>query len=224
MRPLRHGYTNDTQGDGVMVVKRYQGGYDEALRRATEMAVLERLPVSLPVPRVIAAPEGALHLQHLPGLHGQDLIDEGLARPVLRACGETLRRLQQVDVSTVFPDTTAGTGWVVVHGDYGPNNMLFDPDTFRVTGLLDWEWARPGDPIDDLAWCEWIVRRHHPGAVDALDELFGGYGVRPSWARRQQAAAAKCESFVDRFRAGPAAARRKWQENLALTLSWKEHG
>lgn len=220
MRPLRHGYTNDTRGDGTVVVKRYQGGRDDALRRGTELAVLERLPVGLPVPRVLGAPDGELRLQHLPGMHGQDLIDQGLARPVLRSCGELLRRLQQVDVGKIFPDAATGTGWVVVHGDYGPNNMLFDQDTFRVTGLLDWEWAHPGDPIEDLAWCEWIVRRHHPGAVDGLGELFAGYGVRPSWARRQQAMAAKCEWFV--LRGGPAAARRKWQDHLALTLSWSE--
>ena len=222
MRPLRHGYTNDTRGDGVVVVKRYQGGIDEALRRGTELSVLERLPPGFPVPHVLDAPEGALQLEQLPGLHGQDLIDEGLARPVLRSCGELLRRLQQVDVGRVFPGTAAGTGWVVVHGDFGPNNMLFDQDTFRVTGLLDWEWAHPGDPIEDLAWCEWIVRRHHPRAVVDLDELFGGYGVRPSWARRQRAAVARCESFVERFRHGPAAARRRWQENLTVTRSWSE--
>jgi Ser/Thr protein kinase RdoA (MazF antagonist) len=222
MRPLRHGYTNDTQGDGVVVIKRYQGGIDEVLRRGTELGVLERLPAGLPVPKVLGAPEGALRLQQLPGLHGQDLIDEGLGRPVLRSCGELLRRLQQVDVSRVFPDTAAGTGWVVVHGDFGPNNMLFDQDTFKVTGLVDWEWAHPGDRIEDLAWCEWIVRRHHPRAIEDLDDLFSGYGVRPSWARRQQAAAARCESFVERFRSGPAAARRRWQENLSITLSWTE--
>ncbi|HET6483419.1 MAG TPA: aminoglycoside phosphotransferase family protein [Actinoplanes sp.] len=222
MRPLRHGYTNDIRSDGTVVVKRYQGGPDDVLRRATELAVLQRLPVGLPVPRVLGTPDGELRLQHLPGLHGQDLIDGGLARPVLRSCGELLRRVQQVDVSVVFPDTTTGTGWVIVHGDYGPNNMLFDQDNFRVTGLLDWEWARPGDPVDDLAWCEWIVRRHHPDAVGALGELFAGYGVRPSWARRHQAMAAKCESFVDRFRAGPQAARRRWQDNLARTQSWTE--
>ncbi|MDY7089997.1 MAG: phosphotransferase [Actinomycetota bacterium] len=222
MRPLRHGYTNDTRGDGAVVVKRFQGGIDEALRRGTELSVLERLPAAIPVPRVLGVPDGAIELEQLGGMHGQDLIDEGLARPVLRKCGELLRWLQQVDVSTVFPDTASGTGWVVVHGDYGPNNMLFDQDTFRVTALLDWEWAHPGDRIEDVAWCEWIVRRHHPRHVDALDELFGGYGVRPAWARRRHAAAAKCEAMVERFRNGPAAARKKWQENLALTLSWKE--
>ncbi|GAB2572329.1 hypothetical protein Aab01nite_03330 [Paractinoplanes abujensis] len=222
MRPLRHGYTNDTRGDGAVVVKRYQGGIDEALRRGTELAALEKLPPGFPVPRVLGAPDGALRLEQLGGLHGQDLIDEGLAGPVLRSCGALLRRLQQVDVSAVFPDTAAGTGWVVVHGDYGPNNMLFDQDTFRVTALLDWEFAHPGDRIEDLAWCEWIVRRHHPRQVDALDDLFTGYGVRPSWARRRQAAAAKCEAMVERFRNGPAAARKKWQENLTLTLAWRE--
>lgn len=36
------------------------------------------------------------------------------------------------------------------HGDAGPGNLLHDGE--RLTGLLDWEFAHLGDPIDDLAW------------------------------------------------------------------------
>lgn len=39
---------------------------------------------------------------------------------------------------------------VLCHGDAGPGNFLHDGE--RVTGLLDWEFAHVGDPIDDLAW------------------------------------------------------------------------
>lgn len=37
MRPLRHGYTYDTRGDGTTVVKRYRGP-DADIRRGTEVA------------------------------------------------------------------------------------------------------------------------------------------------------------------------------------------
>lgn len=38
----------------------------------------------------------------------------------------------------------------LVHGDYRVGNFLFD--TSGVTGILDWEMAHPGDPLEDLAW------------------------------------------------------------------------
>jgi aminoglycoside phosphotransferase (APT) family kinase protein len=39
---------------------------------------------------------------------------------------------------------------VVVHGDAGPGNLLWDGT--RITALLDWELAHVGDPHDDLAF------------------------------------------------------------------------
>jgi aminoglycoside phosphotransferase (APT) family kinase protein len=39
---------------------------------------------------------------------------------------------------------------VLVHGDAGPGNFLFDKG--RLTALLDWELAHLGDPMEDLAW------------------------------------------------------------------------
>lgn len=40
-------------------------------------------------------------------------------------------------------------------GDPKLGNCLFDPEDERCTGLLDWESAHLGNPVDDLAW--WIV-------------------------------------------------------------------
>ena len=38
----------------------------------------------------------------------------------------------------------------LVHGDYRNGNFLFMED--RITGILDWEMAHIGDPLEDLAW------------------------------------------------------------------------
>jgi aminoglycoside phosphotransferase (APT) family kinase protein len=38
----------------------------------------------------------------------------------------------------------------VVHGDYRIGNYLYTPD--GIIGILDWELAHLGDPIEDLAW------------------------------------------------------------------------
>lgn len=39
---------------------------------------------------------------------------------------------------------------VLVHGDAGPGNFLFDDG--HLTALIDWELAHPGDPMEDIAW------------------------------------------------------------------------
>jgi aminoglycoside phosphotransferase (APT) family kinase protein len=38
----------------------------------------------------------------------------------------------------------------LVHSDFNPKNLLVDPATGHVTGLLDWEFAHSGHPFSDL--------------------------------------------------------------------------
>jgi aminoglycoside phosphotransferase (APT) family kinase protein len=38
----------------------------------------------------------------------------------------------------------------LVHGDLGPENLLVDPESGQVTGVVDWEHARAGSPFADL--------------------------------------------------------------------------
>jgi aminoglycoside phosphotransferase (APT) family kinase protein len=48
-------------------------------------------------------------------------------------------------------DLAAETGRVcLVHSDFNPKNLLADPDTGAVTGLVDWEFAHAGSPYADL--------------------------------------------------------------------------
>lgn len=44
---------------------------------------------------------------------------------------------------------TAGAA-TLVHGDAGPGNFMFERG--RLSGLIDWELAHLGDPMEDLAW------------------------------------------------------------------------
>jgi hypothetical protein len=39
---------------------------------------------------------------------------------------------------------------VLVHGDAGPGNFMFEAG--HLTALLDWEFAHPGDPMEDFGW------------------------------------------------------------------------
>jgi aminoglycoside phosphotransferase (APT) family kinase protein len=38
----------------------------------------------------------------------------------------------------------------LVHSDFNPKNVLVDPETGEVTGLVDWEFAHSGSPFADL--------------------------------------------------------------------------
>ena len=38
----------------------------------------------------------------------------------------------------------------LVHSDLNPKNLLVDPDTLALTGVLDWEFAHAGHPFTDL--------------------------------------------------------------------------
>src|ERR1700733_3554689 len=153
MRPLRHSDTTRTLGDGATVVKRYQGP-DALTRSRREHAVLPALQGRVPVPPVLDSADGCLTMRFISGVHGQELLEAGHGGGVLRSCGTTLQRIHQLDVSTIAAALPgpAGERKVLVHGDYGPNNVLLDPATLQITAVLDWEWAHAGEPAEDLAW------------------------------------------------------------------------
>lgn len=221
MRPMQHGYTNHTVGDDTNIEKTYQGPDAEA-RLAREQQALRTLRGRLPVPAVHEARPGTLVLQRLPGTHGQELIEQGHAAQVLRACGAVLRLVHQVP-ATVLGDL-GHTGEVLVHGDFGPNNTLLDPATYAVTALLDWEFAHLGKAIEDLAWCEWIIRTHHPEHVGQLPQLYLGYGrPAPAWPDRQAAMLDKCfqlQRFCERWEPGGAAVQL-WKDRADATALWR---
>ncbi|MER7451252.1 phosphotransferase [Nocardia beijingensis] len=80
----------------------------------------------------------------------------------------------------------AGRPACLVHGDFRLGNLLIDPTGIR--GVLDWELAHLGDPIEDLGWlCVRAWRFGAPAPVAGLgtrEQLLDGYqratGDRPS--------------------------------------------
>jgi aminoglycoside phosphotransferase (APT) family kinase protein len=108
-----------------------------------------------------------------------------------------------------------------IHGDYGPQNLLYDEVSLDVVGVLDWEFARRGLPISDLAWAEWIVRMHHPHAVPSLAHLFRGWGSEPSWDGRHVAMLEGCRRLrVRAERMGDLQAAELWARREDATGSW----
>jgi aminoglycoside phosphotransferase (APT) family kinase protein len=94
------------------------------------------------------------------------------------------------------------------------------------TAVLDWEFSSPGptNPVVDLAWCEWIVRMHHPGETAAIPALYAVYGMSFSWRERQAAMVGRCEELIEFTHEwdsdGPGEAL--WREPFGVTAGWCE--
>lgn len=96
-------------------------------------------------------------------------------------------------------DHTAITEWLtksypgdrpqaVVHGDYKLDNVLVNPDTARISAVLDWEMATVGDPLADLGYLLYMTPE--PGGEVAMSELTGAVTAQegcPSHAEITQA-------------------------------------
>lgn len=80
-------------------------------------------------------------------------------------------------------------GQVVCHRDVSPYNAVRTPDARLV--ILDFDFARPGDPLEDLAWAAW---RWVPlMADDAM--VLREYGVLPGMPERAERLLALCEGY-----------------------------
>lgn len=225
MRPLRHSYTNRTLGNGATVVKCYQGPGAPA-RSRLELAMLHALQGQVPVPQILDYSDGCLTMTFTNGIHGQELLDAGQADGVLRACGTMLWRIHQLGTGGIAAlDTAADDGQVLVHGDYGPQNVLLDPAALEITAVLDWEWAHTGHPVEDIAWCEWIIRMHHPRLVRQLGVFFNAYGgAVPPWPARHAAMLGRCQSLLDlsHQQQPGGSGETQWAQRLAVTRAWQE--
>jgi Phosphotransferase enzyme family len=221
MGRLRHGFTNRTRRlAGGRVQKEYTGS-NRFERAAYERACLVRLRGTLPVPLILASDEQnpLLIMVEAAGLHGQDLVDAGRAPELLGLLGVFLHELQQLSPATV-PEL-AGTGGVIAHGDFGPQNVLVDGH--RITAVVDWEFAHLGQPVEDLAWAEWIVRMHHPSALDALAALHRGAQLSPNWSARHDAMLARCRQLIVFCEQNQEPAGvQLWRERLRATEEWVE--
>ena len=217
--PMPHAYTNACHRVGNTVTKAYAGP-DAGTRQAREEAALRALADRLPVAEIVDSQPGVLTTAYIDGIPGQQLLDDGLAEPVLFTLGRLLNELQSVPPE--FLPAYDGTG-VLVHHDFGPNNAVLDQAGTTVLLLADWEWCTLGDRLIDLSWCEFIVRMHHPDQVGALPALWDGYGARPRWELRQRAIVARAErhsAWVTSWRG--ACGDAVWRDRVELVQSWQE--
>lgn len=112
------------------------------------------------VPRVVGVDaDGREMLTHLPGR--TIAVDEEIApETVLKEAAAWLRRYHDTIrgfdwVSRVWrgSESAPAPGQIICHNDTGAYNWIVDGDRF--VGMIDWDQAGPGSPIDDLAFLCW---------------------------------------------------------------------
>jgi aminoglycoside phosphotransferase (APT) family kinase protein len=126
----------------------FAGGYDAVLpkvaeRKWTILGEIARAdPRALGLTSVMEAPalDGAWRreLDHWEAIFDSD---EAEPQPIARAAIRWLRANPPPPAQKLS----------VVHGDYRTGNFLYD-EGGDIHGVLDWEMAHLGDPLEDLAW------------------------------------------------------------------------
>jgi aminoglycoside phosphotransferase (APT) family kinase protein len=148
-------------------------GVNAALR----LAVYERLPGSSDITTLGPAAQQAIYLRFLENLGRLHCIDidslpmrdwhrPASARECALAGLDKLRADYEASIarpsSTALPSPLVAYGlrWLrdnaprrldrlsLVHGDAGTPNFMFEAG--KITGIIDWEWARFSDPMEDL--------------------------------------------------------------------------
>lgn len=62
----------------------------------------------------------------------------------------------------------------VIHQDFWHENLLVDPDSLRLTGVLDWEHSRFGDPAIDLIPAGYLGQNFAREVLAAYESSAGG--------------------------------------------------
>lgn len=127
---------------------------DEAERDATMLSFIDALAV--------------LHTLDVDALPLEQLCKPRCPEDHARLDLETWASLTEQYVASLDPLLGYAAAWlrahspsevartVLVQGDTGPGNFVFQQG--EVTGIVDWELAHVGDPMDDLAWLDYRNR------------------------------------------------------------------
>lgn len=83
----------------------------------------------------------------------------------------------------------------LVHSDLNPKNVLVDPETGDVTGLLDWEFAHAGSPLTDLG--NLLRFERDPSFTDAVLATYAHLVPDAPDRLEERAAAADLWALVD---------------------------
>jgi aminoglycoside phosphotransferase (APT) family kinase protein len=158
------------ESDGRRYILRLSDSDELTTARLSALAAAR--VADLPVPRLVRRAKTSLGeavlLSWLPGIPLADAVAQSpeSVRDLGHAMGAMQRRLHEVtapmDVPAVVTDPdhpfVAGRGIpglpdgdALLHLDWHPLNILVDPASPAITGIVDWDNARRGHPLLDLA-------------------------------------------------------------------------
>jgi aminoglycoside phosphotransferase len=103
----------------------------------------ECMRAHLPVPRVLEVREGWMLLSALPGVPLHEEVWRSRPDDVVRISASALEALRRAGVT---------------HGDMSLPNILGDPGTAELTGIVDWRYAERFGPEVDVAAVTWSLR------------------------------------------------------------------
>lgn len=193
---MPHGYTNQTQLTPRGILKRYVGP-GAMSRWHTEMSLLPIISEYLPVPTMLKQKNtGEIITKRIYGLHALDMVDNGQSSEVLKALGKLLKLIQNIPAQKL-QGLIPGSGSVLVHGDYGPQNLLLNAKTNEPVAIVDWEWAHLGDIVEDIASVEWTIRMFHTKEVSNIQLFYEAYGDIPPWEMRHEAMMMICKRQLE---------------------------
>jgi hypothetical protein len=139
------------------------------------------------VPMPLDVVDGQEVLRWIPGESGTAGWQRAVPESGLRALAGLLRDYHQATAGFVAPpgacwalsDRPAGPGEVICHGDFGPWNVVWDGGT--PVGLVDFDFAQPGEPLDDVAYAlEYVA----PFRDDVQAMRWQGFTAAPDRAQR----------------------------------------
>lgn len=233
-----------------LVVRRYpRGSAGRAERVAAAMRAAAERGVPVPAAQVVSTVAATwLIADEIEGSVGAAWLDTpDRARTLAASMGRLRRQLTTVEPSAVAmpgpaeprhppvpPEPWLGnilgasaaviarrrTAPVFVHGDFAPINVIVDEDG-AIRALLDFDYARSGDPLEDVAWWGWVVRHHHPAVWHVAWAAFlDAAGIDPE-ADGPAIRALTLRELGHRAAASPSAAgAERWTARLAVASEW----
>lgn len=247
--PLHGGNVNTVARRGE-VVRRQLGASSPAVHQLLRHLAARSMPL---VPRLLGTSEREEFLTFLPGRAvfrpwPREVTTDAWPAQLgnwLRRYHEAVRAFRAESAPFLWGPAAPTEKMLVCHGDLGPWNCLHEAG--RLTGVIDWDLARYGDPLDDVAELALEAVPLHPRLKETLGEgatretllsrleaLCGAYGVpaktvlqhAPDYLQRvmeeiQALAAAGLEPFASFAQGGiPEALARDREHVLAYWLAY----
>jgi aminoglycoside phosphotransferase (APT) family kinase protein len=182
--PKTYGYLPDVAGREAFVMERVIG--ESIGRKVVKEPKLAAARAALP--EQMADELAKIH--RIPTARLPFLPGSGEGKPLERVISRLYRELDALDephpaiewgIRWMRDHLPASHGETFVHGDFRIGNLLIAES--GLTGVIDWEFAHVGDPVEDLAWP--LVRAWRFGQ-DGL--RLGGIGPIDAYLARYNAA------------------------------------